>query len=317
MRVLIPLDGSAVAEAALAHGEVLGRAFCAELVLLQVLPTDPASAGIVADVLDWQIQRIRAETYLEEARTRLEDAGRAASTMVLEGSVVDEIARVANAGDIDVVVLTATGQGATAAGQLGGTVGKLLPRLESSLVLVRSADGTPAAPLAASRPIVVPLDGSPGSSWSARVAAAIALTMGAGMLLLRVVQAVDAPAWAGYSRKTRQLAEDLSEMMRVEADNWLRMLRTHLPESLEVDMQVVVAPGVCRAIREIVSAKRPGLLVMSAHGLDTDADCRYGEVAEHLLAHARCPILVLQSPQAEVGADVTAQSGSWRIPAVA
>ena len=317
MRILIPLDGSAVAEAALAHGEVLGKAFCAELVLLQVVPTDPASAGVVADVLDWQIQRSRAETYLEEARTRLDDAGRAASTIVLEGSVVDEIARVANAGDIDVVVLTATGQGSTAAGQLGGTVGKLIPRLESSLLLVRPADGEPAAPLAAHRPIVVPLDGSPGSSWSARVAATIALTTGATLLLLRVVHAVEAPAWAGHSRKTRQLAEGLGEAMRVEADNWLRVLRTHLPERLEVDTQVVVAPGVCRAIREIVTAKQPGLLVMSAHGLDTDADCRYGEIAEHLLAHAPCPILVLQQPQAAVGADVTVQSGSWRIPAVA
>jgi nucleotide-binding universal stress UspA family protein len=192
-----------------------------------------------------------------------------------------------------------------------------MPRLESSLLLVRPSDGVPAVPLAAHRPIVVPLDGSPGSSWSARVAASIALTTGARMLLLRVVQAVDAPAWAGYSRKTRQLAEGLGEVMRVEADNWLQVLRTHLPERLEVDMQVVVAPGVCRAIREIVTAKRPGLLVMSAHGLDTDADSRYGEVAERLLAHAACPILVLQQQQAVVGADVTAQSGSWRMPAVA
>ncbi len=171
-----------------------------------------------------------------------------------------------------------------------------------------------AAPLAADRLIGVPLDGSPGSSWSARVAATIAQATGATLLLLRVVQAVEVPDWAGYSCKTRELADGLSQAMHVEAENWLRKMRVQLPEGLKVDTQVVVAPVICHAIREAVAANDASLLVLSAHGLDADADGNLGEVAERLLARAPCSILLLQRRQAPVGTDVTSQSGAWRIP---
>ena len=319
MRVFLPLDGSEVAEAALRHGRALIQAFRAETVLLRVVATDRVEPGRVTNVLDWQLRRRHAEGYLSKVCAQLKPNGCQVATVVSEGRAADEILRYANSHDIDVVVMTAGGQGGTGGGQLGGTASKIIARLNTSVLLIPPAERQPTDAEAPYRLVLAPVDGSPGSGWAARIAASIAMASGATLLMVRVVRTTELPGSAGYSRETRRLAERLTQAARLEAANWLRQLRMQLPSELDVETRVLIAPSVSRAITEMAEARHADLLVLSAHGFDHAMQWRYGPVTERLLAHARRPILVLQHDAATTTScdDLAGESGRWRINSVA
>lgn len=318
MRILLPLDGSRTAECALEHGRVLGRAFGADSILLHVVAAGQSELRPATNVLDWQLRRRHAEEYLADLCARLDTGGRSVRAAVVEGRAAEEIMRYAHAQDIDLVVMTDSGEGATDPGRLGGTAGKVISGLNASLLLAPQAEGDAAAGGRVYRLILAPVDGSSGSSWAARIAASVAMSSGAALLLMRVVQAARLSDSAGHSREVQRLAERVTQAASREAGEWLRMLRTQLPPDLDIESRVVIAPDVCRAIRDMAVARQADLLILSARGFDHELDWRYGSVTERLLAHAACPILVLQHRSgAMVGAPLPGESGRWRMPSVA
>ena len=319
MQILIPLDGSRVAESALVHGRALVQAFGGGCVLLRVVPTDPVQPGAVTSLLDWQLRRRQAERYLSEVCSHFDTTGHEVVTAVEEGRVDEEILRYAGNHGIDLVILADSGGGASGPGCLGGTAGKIIAGLDASVLLVPQRDPQATAETATYQTVLAPVDGSPGSGWAARVAAGIAMASGANLLLVRVVRAPELPRPAGYSRETRRLAERLTQTARVAAGHWLRLLRSQLPPQLPVETQVIVAPSVDRVIRELSEVRRVDLMVLSAHGFDHEMDCRYGSVTERLLMHATRPILILQHDTAAAAGETgpTEESGRWRMPSMA
>jgi nucleotide-binding universal stress UspA family protein len=308
MRVLFPLDGSAIAEAALDHAKALGGAFDAEILILQVIPTSAVEPSPITNLVEWQLRRRRAEDYLAGVATRLRSQGLQVATAVEEGRTTEEILRFVACHEIGLVVLTESGEGESGPGRLGGTAGKIIAALDASVMLVPQQLPESPSTGEAYRLVLAPVDGSPGSGWAARVGAAIAMASQATLLLVRVVRSTELPGSSGYSRETRRLAERLTQAARVEAGHWLRLLRSQLPAELSVS----------QIIREIVQTRCPDLLVISAHGFDHELDSRYGPVAERLLLHTACPILVLQhDPAAAAGAGWPEESGRWRMRSLA
>lgn len=319
MRILLPLDGSRAAECALLHGGAMAQAFGADSVLLQVVETARAEAAPAMDVLNWQLRRRHADAYLSEACDRFDTSGRSIETAVVEGRPAREILRYTHAHDIDLVVMTDTGEGATDCGRLGGTAGKVISGLNASILLVPQSGIGAGDPGPGYRLVLAPVDGSSGSSWATRIAAAIAMASGATLMLMRVVQTAHLSGSAGHSREVQLMAERVAQAASREATQWLRMLRSQLPPDLEVETRVVASSNVCNAIKEMAVARQADLLVLSARGFDHDMDWRYGSTTERLLVHATCPILALQhrSSAAVGAAPMPGESGRWRMPSVA
>ncbi|HEX7556037.1 MAG TPA: universal stress protein, partial [Leptolinea sp.] len=72
-RILVPLDGSTLAERAIPHAEQFARIFGASITLLQVLePTSYHENPKAVDPLSWQIRKAEADVYMKgiAARTR-------------------------------------------------------------------------------------------------------------------------------------------------------------------------------------------------------------------------------------------------------
>jgi nucleotide-binding universal stress UspA family protein len=90
--ILVPLDGSLLAECALPHAIAIARAFDAKVVLLRVM--DKNQAGEKAqlfDLVNWQINKTGAKQYLEKTGARLQKAGLRIEPAVLEGLVAESI----------------------------------------------------------------------------------------------------------------------------------------------------------------------------------------------------------------------------------
>src|SRR4030065_2532397 len=71
-KILVPLDGSSLAEGALPHAELFALIFNASIVLLQVLdPTSYQEMPNAVDPLRWQLRKAEAEAYLNSIADRV------------------------------------------------------------------------------------------------------------------------------------------------------------------------------------------------------------------------------------------------------
>src|SRR5215213_6206137 len=82
-QLLVPLDGSVLAECVLPHVIAFARIFTAEVTLLRVLAASPA--GTPVDAFDWQMNTAAAQSYVDGVADRLRMAGVPTATLVRAG----------------------------------------------------------------------------------------------------------------------------------------------------------------------------------------------------------------------------------------
>src|SRR5579859_3048722 len=74
-KILVPLDGSALAECVLPHAITIAHAFNAQVYLLQVLEQpSTVEAMALVDPLTWRLKKTEADLYLGNIKTRLEQS---------------------------------------------------------------------------------------------------------------------------------------------------------------------------------------------------------------------------------------------------
>ena len=73
-RILVPLDGSKLAERAIPHAEEFARIFGSSIILLQVLdPTSYHENPNPVDPLSWQIRKTEADMYMNGIAARIQE----------------------------------------------------------------------------------------------------------------------------------------------------------------------------------------------------------------------------------------------------
>jgi nucleotide-binding universal stress UspA family protein len=148
LRLLVPLDGSAIAEAALGPVGELATALGAELLLTQVveLPVPMLTDGAVY-IPDWDPEEelVSARQYLEDTAAGPRATGCTVRTEAIAGplSVVGQAARViadtAAQEDVDVIAMATHGRGGLARLVMGSVATGVLQRASVPLLLVRPA----------------------------------------------------------------------------------------------------------------------------------------------------------------------------------
>jgi len=114
-RIMVPLDGSELAERALPYARELAAATRATLHLVRVVDLPPAvkthrlgaPVNVYAEVI--AAQREEANAYLEEARAREESAGRTVTVQRLDGDTAAALLDYVLEAGIDTVVMTSHG----------------------------------------------------------------------------------------------------------------------------------------------------------------------------------------------------------------
>jgi nucleotide-binding universal stress UspA family protein len=142
-RILVPLDGSPLAEAALAPAAALARLLKAELVLLQVVlplivnipPMGPRSMGYDEKIIT--LLRSEAEEYLQAVAKRLGKEGVRATAVVVLGPVAGAILEVSRRERVGLVAVATRGQGGLRRLALGSVADKLVRAAELPVLVVR------------------------------------------------------------------------------------------------------------------------------------------------------------------------------------
>lgn len=152
-RIMVPLDGSGSSEGALPVAGAIARAFDAEVVLAQVVPTVTTTLGergasvtlmptAAAAVLDTEAER--AAAYLETLRERLVAGGVTARVTVERGEPVQALVATVASQAADFVVMATHARAGIAAVWTGSVAARFLSRVAIPVLLVRAPAEEPA-----------------------------------------------------------------------------------------------------------------------------------------------------------------------------
>ena len=148
--ILVPLDGSALAEAALSTAVNLGGGSGARLILLRAVEAHTLPG---ADVTDAQAEVVReAEVYLGGVQRQLEARGvKAVATSVWYGDAASSIVEAAAARHVDLIVMSTHGRTGLARLILGSVAESVIRGTVTPILLVRSGTAPVQAPRAKAR----------------------------------------------------------------------------------------------------------------------------------------------------------------------
>lgn len=157
-KIFVPLDGSAFAETALRHAEILARCFGSELVLAQVVsgveqtvfvnPPIEYESGHYDPM--WSAHQLTAhvpnplaglaEEYLLATARKLQAHGLQVQTEVLEGHVADALLQRIESVGADAVIMCTHGRGGLSRALLGSVADRISHHTTVPVLLVRPPD---------------------------------------------------------------------------------------------------------------------------------------------------------------------------------
>jgi nucleotide-binding universal stress UspA family protein len=287
--ILVPLDGSALAEQALVFAKPIARAASATLRL--VLVHEPARLQSGA-VLQAEVGLRRAEReYLDRVVDRTKSEGVSdVKAIVLKGDPARELIRYAAERDPDLVVLATHGRGGLGRLWFGSVADHLVRNLTIPLVVVHARESAPAeAPVAR---ILVALDGSRAAEAVLEPAAQLAGLFRAELLIRRVVPPVPLPADPLLPVSVAYDTE-LTARLEAEANEYVaERVRRLTASGARVSGKALVGHGVAGTLIGAAAEERAGLLALTTRARGGLRRLGLGSVADKVMRGAPCPVML-------------------------
>jgi nucleotide-binding universal stress UspA family protein len=293
-RVLVPLDGSALAESVLPHVVAFSKAFGSKCILVRVLE-GPASEDEVhpVDPLDWRIKKAQATSYLEEQAESLRGAELTAETVVLEGTPAARICEYTQEAEIGLIIMSSHGQSGISRWNVSSVVQKTAERARTSILIVRAYQ--PKATSLTSlqyQKVVLPLDGSRRAETALSPVTTLVQYHGAELLLVHVVERPELPLRIPLSDEDRKLVEGLVDRKEKAAELYLDELKSQL--SVPFEARTLVCEDVPASLRQLIRDEEADILVLTAHGHSGDTRRHYGSLTLNFIEYGAIPLLIVQ-----------------------
>jgi len=292
--ILVPLDGSHVAECVLPHAIALARAFDARVTLLRVVAqTRTAGLGRTIDPLRWHMRKTETESYLEDVGTRLQDAGLPTEEVTLEGQAADGVIEFAHGHDADLILLSSHGQSGLSKWNISSVVQKVILRAYMPVMVVRAyrAISNDLTNLRYGQ-VLVPLDGSQRAECVLPLASQLACFHDARLLLAHAVGRPETPRHTPLTEEEAELVDRITEYNRLEATRYLEGLKDRL--ECDVELRLLESEDTAVALHNLVEQEGVDLVALSAHGYTSTTRWLYGSMALNFIAYGTTPLLVVQ-----------------------
>jgi nucleotide-binding universal stress UspA family protein len=147
-RVLVPLDGSELAEAVLPFAEQVAGPLDAEVLLLRVVePLSPFAGlgtGGIVEPDSVFLRQLEAKRYLEAVAGRLQAKGLRARTTLALGTPAPEVVATARAERADLIAMSTHGRGGFKQAIFGSVAAEVLRSAEVPVLLFRKPAAVPA-----------------------------------------------------------------------------------------------------------------------------------------------------------------------------
>jgi nucleotide-binding universal stress UspA family protein len=293
-KLLVPLDGSSLAECVLPHAAKIARASDSQIYFLRVL--DPISAATrprSVDPFDWQVRKAEAESYLKNVASRFDDIGLRSNTVILEGKAAENIIDFAHTNGINLIIMSSHGQSGISGWNVSSVVQKVILRAQTSIMIVRAYQHNPQSieDFEYQR-ILLPLDGSQRAEYVLPLATSIAGSGKTEIIIAHIVKKPEMPRRTPLSQDDMALINELTERNRVEASKYIEDLESRF--DCEVDTRLMVSDHVGSSLHQIVEQDDVDLVILSAHGYSGESRWPYGRTVVSFIAYGTTPLLVVQ-----------------------
>ncbi len=292
-RILVPLDGSALADRALAYAATLAGLSQAEVHLVRAVDTWHLVDGSRSGQKEAELTA-EAERALGAAEAKLRTAGVAASSTVQLGEASAVIAAGQRSQGSDLIVMSTHGRGGLARLAYGSVAERVLRLGECPVLLIppEAADDWPGAP---SGTILVPLDGSALALEAIPAAEELGRLFGASLKLLQVIEP---PPPLAYDNLAGAAAAAYPYM---DVNQWAEEARPYaqaIADGLQSEGHSASAETLigyaAATIDERARECQALAIVMASHGRSGIARMVLGSVAQGVVQRTTVPVLVIR-----------------------
>jgi len=285
-KILCPIDFSAGSRQAMHAAVRLADEAGAELVLAHAWYVPPVAFGAEYALAAELMEEIRADAQdaLDAAAREAAELGaRRVSSRLLAGSPPHELVRALEEDPaFDLVVMGTHGRTGLARVLLGSVAESVVRRAPCPVLVVRP-DGA-VGPFAR---VLCPVDFSEASQRAVDLAAGLVQPGGAEITLLHVI---DPPAIHAREQRLLEVVRDLDRWAAAHLDAWAGQLAARASASV-AKLCRVGRPG-AEILKVLDEGPAFDLVVIGSHGKLGLERVLLGSVAEKVVRHASCPVLV-------------------------
>jgi nucleotide-binding universal stress UspA family protein len=288
-KILIPLDGSKLAEEVLPYARLLAQDLRIPADLLYV--NDPNQPTACAPFMASEYLKSIAESFGGAGAVRyVIEAGQTAATIIEFAAAEPEM----------LIAMATHGYSGTKRWFLGSVAEKVLRAASNHVLLVRPANGESRAEAKLTM-VVVPLDGSPLAEKVLPTVSELALSLNLQVILLRVTRRIYSAPPEGFLPVFGANAPNLKKLWEeanAEANDYLIEKAGQLrQQGIKQVTSMVLECGVDGAAAAIIdlAKKTPGNFVaMCTHGESGIGNWLVGSVTERVVRHTAGPVLVIR-----------------------
>jgi nucleotide-binding universal stress UspA family protein len=291
-RILVPLDGSRLAEQVLSHAAVLAQAFDSDVIVVGVCESGESEQRHLCEMnIHDLVDRFKSHLATGTSIT-VEEA-------VLQGRPAQEIIRYAERSDVSLIVMASHGRSGIAPWSLGSTVDHVIRGLRYPMLIVRAKElPEHAGELGLFRRILTPLDGSETGEAALPYVEVLMDKLGSEAVLFQAVahgKHVHSVGGLDYVR----FEEHEVDTARKRAQEYLAEVRDRIAGP-DHDVRYELRDGIPAAeIIKYADEADCSLIAMSTHGHSFFERWVYGSTTYKVLQSASKSVLLVPSSQAE------------------
>jgi nucleotide-binding universal stress UspA family protein len=291
-KVLVPLDGSALAEGVLPHVLTISRAFETEVTFAHVLEHFLATVEARVDPLIWQMLKAEGQSYLQQISNRWSEVALPAETVLLEGEAAERIISYAAQYDCDLIMVSSHGRSGLSEWNVSSIVQKIIMRVFRSVLIVRATTTEPQEGLQPIRyeRILVPLDGSRRAEGVLSIFPKLIRGDGAEIVLAHIVHS-PVPFRQPPSPADVSFIDEYVQRNVREATEYLEQICERLCPN--ASCKVLVSESPASALLNLADETDADLVIFSAHGR-TAAHHPYGSLVTEFITYGHTPLLIYQ-----------------------
>jgi nucleotide-binding universal stress UspA family protein len=298
-RILVPLDGSELAETALPYaGEIAGRLGSAVTIIYVSEPEKPSPyERMHHSYMDRMVAATRREAakYVDKKTGTIQ-----ATSEILRGNAAEEIVDYADAKDVGLIVMTTHGLSGIKRWALGSVAEKVVRAADRPVFLVRGKGPHPARSKKGTLlKALVPLDGSEAGESAVPYIAELSAKLNTELILLQVLPlGFQDMSPTGYGWVMYQ--EELLRTNQLIAKEYLDEVGTRLVNRGATAVRSEVRFGdPAQEIMDFADETKVNVVAMSTHGRSGVGRWVFGSVVEKALHTGNTPLLIVRAKQGE------------------
>ena len=298
--ILVPLDGSQLAECVLPYIVAFARSFDSEITLLRMLEKNQAGAPAqLFDLLNWQIKKTEANAYLDKTKALLQESGLRVKTVVLEGLVAEGITEYAQTHGMKLIILSSHGRSGLTQWGISSIAQKIILSAPSSVLIVRAHQMDTQVGDLTTIPqyqrILVPLDGSQRAENVLPIVTQLAQFYNSNVHLVQVIQTPEMARQLPPTREDIELANRVVARNREEAERYLEQVKTRsYLEGVAVQTHLITSDNAAAELHRITDQEQADIVTLSAHGYSGNNQWPYGSMVNNFILYSKVPLLIVQ-----------------------